>query len=433
MIDQPAVPSGTPPAEPVQNLKGFQDFLPGQMRARTRLENSIRQTFERFGFEPVETPALEYASLLLGKYGAEADRQVYIFEDRGGRRVGLRYDQTVPTARLLAQYRSQLPRYWRRYQLQDVFRTEKPQQGRYRQFRQADCDIFGSSSPLADAEILAVFYAVYADLGFDDLVIKLNDRRLLVAAVSEFTTGQTDVFSIIQSIDKLDKKEPEAVSDELVAKGLTAATVKQIFSVLENTDQSEYLAEIVDKTIKLGVPAEALVFNPRLARGLDYYTGMIFEGKLGGQPDKAVGGGSVGGGGRYDNLIEELAGASVPAVGFGIGFDRTLEAAAERGLLTVAAGPAQVMVALFEDTVAAGLELGNRLRQAGISTEIYPALDPLSKQLKVANQKRIPWVAMIGPTEANERQVTVKELATGRQQTLSLDEVAEWLSSKTKS
>src|SRR3989338_8552311 len=189
----------------VQTLKGFRDFLPAEKRARDFVQGKVTETFIRFGFEPVEPPTLEYASLLLGKNGKEADKLVYSFTDRGEREVALRYDQTVPTARLLSQYQNELPKYFRRYQIQNVFRADKPQKARYREFTQCDCDIFGSSSSLADAEILAVFAAVYQDLGFKKIIIAVNDREELIAALQPFTTDSVSVFSIIQSIDKLDK------------------------------------------------------------------------------------------------------------------------------------------------------------------------------------------------------------------------------------
>lgn len=165
--------------QPLQTLKGFRDFLPEEKRNRNFVMEKIKETFEKFGFEPLETPTLEYSSLLLGKYGDEADKLVYTFEDRGGREIGLRYDQTVPTARVLAQYQNELPRYFRRYQMQNVFRADKPQKGRYREFTQCDIDIFGSTASTTDAEIVACTYEAFKNVGFDNLEIRFNDRQLL--------------------------------------------------------------------------------------------------------------------------------------------------------------------------------------------------------------------------------------------------------------
>src|SRR5258708_3739464 len=166
-----------------QNLKGFRDFLPTEKRKRDFVLQKVVEVFERFGFAPLETPTLEYASLLLGKYGAEADKLVYTFTDNGDRQVGLRYDQTVPTARVLAQYQNELPKMFRRYQTQNVFRAEKPQRGRYREFTQCDIDIFGSTSPIADAEILACTYAAYQNIGFKNIQLKINDRQTLMSSL----------------------------------------------------------------------------------------------------------------------------------------------------------------------------------------------------------------------------------------------------------
>lgn len=163
----------------IQTLKGFRDFLPKEKKIRDYVQNQIIKVFEKFGFEPIETPTLEYASLLLGKYGDEADKLVYSFQDRGDRNVALRYDQTVPISRVLSQYQNELPKYFRRYQIQNVFRADKPQKGRYREFVQCDCDIFGTQSPIADAELIATYYTVYKTLGFNTIKININDRQTL--------------------------------------------------------------------------------------------------------------------------------------------------------------------------------------------------------------------------------------------------------------
>ncbi|HYD34614.1 MAG TPA: histidine--tRNA ligase [Vitreimonas sp.] len=403
----------------VQTLKGFRDLLPADKRKRDYVAAKIKTVFERFGFEPLETPTLEYASLLLGKYGEEADKLVYTFEDRGERQIGLRYDQTVPTARVLAQYQNDLPRYFRRYQIQNVFRADKPQKGRFREFTQCDCDIFGSTASLADAEILAVYYAVYKDLGITSIQIQINDRQTLLSTLSPFATDQVSVFSLVQSIDKLDKQTADEVATELTAKGLSLEASKQVLSEIEKADMSANLSEIVDNAIKLGVAREALVFNPKLARGLDYYTGLIFEGRI---PEYAVG--SVGGGGRYDKLVGELSGLEMPAVGFGIGFDRTVEAADELGLIPAENMGTQVLVTVFDNAyLSDSLTTANQLRTAGVKVELYPAVDKLAKQFKLADQKNIPWVVIIGEAEAADNKVTLKNMKTGEQQLMSMDEV----------
>lgn len=403
----------------LQTLKGFRDFLPEEKRNRDYVEKKISEVFERFGFEPLETPTLEYASLLLGKYGDEADKLVYSFTDRGEREIALRYDQTVPTARILAQYQGQLPKYFRRYQIQNVFRADKPQKGRYREFTQCDIDIFGSTSTLADSEILACSYFAYKELGFKEIALNLNDRQTLMANLTPFTTDKVDVFSLIQTIDKLDKKTQVKVVAELVEKGLAEEQAKLALTTLQTTGPSDNLKAIIDGAIKLGVDEKSLVFNPFLARGLDYYTGMIFEILL---PE--YGGSSSGGGGRYDKLIDNLGGVDVPAVGVAFGFDRTVEAAVALGLLPENKSTSQILVSVFdEQLLPESLQVADQLREAKIKTELYPAIDKLGKQFKYADQKKIPFVVIIGEEEKNENLIVLKDMSTGQQFKLTLQEL----------
>ncbi|NCN03496.1 MAG: histidine--tRNA ligase [Candidatus Pacebacteria bacterium] len=405
----------------IQTLKGFRDFLPEEKRTRNYVQAKIVETFERFGFEPLETPTLEYTSLLLGKYGDEADKLVYSFKDRGDREVALRYDQTVPSARVLSQYQGKLPKYFRRYQIQNVFRADKPQKGRYREFTQCDIDIFGSKSNIADSEILACSYFAYKNVGFENVQLNINDRQVLMKGLSPFATDQVDVYSIIQSIDKLDKKSKQEVITELVEKGLTKSQAEAALISIENSQKSANLNEIIEAAKGLGVPADALVFNPFLARGLDYYTGMIFEIIL---PE--YGSGSCGGGGRYDNLINELGGIDVPAVGVAFGFDRTVEAAVSLNLIPLENSTSTVLVTIFEDkTKQASFETAQSLREAGINVEVYPNIDKLGKQFKYADSKKIPFVIIIGESEIKENKVVVKNMLSGNQETVSIKKAAE--------
>ncbi|MGD9128996.1 MAG: histidine--tRNA ligase [Candidatus Woesebacteria bacterium] len=410
----------------VQTLKGFRDFLPAEKRKRDYVIKKVIETFENFGFEPLETPTLEYASLLLGKYGEEADKLVYTFEDRGGRKIGLRYDQTVPTARVLAQYQNELPKYFRRYEIQNVFRADKPQKGRYREFTQCDIDIFGSSSPLADAEILACTYEAFKNVGFKNIKLKINDRQTLMATLKPFAIDRINVFSIIQSIDKLDKLKPQQVIEELVKKGLTENSAKQVLTTVDKAQMSDNLRQIIESAVNLGVKKEDLEFTPSLARGLDYYTGMIFEVIL---PDYPVG--SCGGGGRYDNLINELGGVDMPATGIAFGFDRMVEAAEKLDLIPADTNAVQALITIFDEkSQAASLKLANQLRQAGINTEVYPALDKLSKQFKLADKKNIPWVVIIGEEEAEKDLLSLKNMTSGKQKQLSVEEAIEMMKDK---
>jgi histidyl-tRNA synthetase len=408
----------------LQTLKGFRDFLPAEARKRQYVQAKIQEVFEIYGFEPLQSPTLEYASLLLGKYGKEADKLVYTFTDRGQRQVGLRYDQTVPTARILSQYQAQLPKYFRRYQIQNVFRADKPQKGRYREFTQCDCDIFGGNSILADAELLATVAAVFKNLGFKSSQIEFNDRSLLIKTLSPFSTKEVDVFSIIQSIDKLDKKTNEKVVAELVAKGLTQASAKAVLSSILKVEISDNLKNIEQKTLELGVPQSSLVFNPKLARGLDYYTGLIFEVKI---PE--YGNSSVGGGGRYDKLIEDLAGYNVPAVGIGLGFDRIVEICDQLGLIANDNMGTTVMVSAFSEVPCQrqAMQISKILREAKIKTEFLPTTDKLAKQLKVAEQKQIPFVVIVGENELQQNKFILKNMKSGEQKNLDLEEIVQQL------
>ena len=395
----------------LRTLKGFRDFLPAEKRARDHVRGRIVEAFRRYGFEPVQTPTLELAQVILGKYGEEADRLVYSFEDRGGRRVALPYDQTVPTARLLAQHANTLPRFFRRYSIASVFRADKPQRGRYREFTQCDIDIYGSASSLADAEILACTHAAFRSVGFDKVELKINDRQTLIQTLEPFAVEGCDVYSIIQTIDKLDKMSREAVLGELEKKGLGAARAAEAMAAIESAQPSDNLAEIMSAASSLGVSEESLCYAPTLARGLDYYTGMIFEVHLG-----EACAGSAAGGGRYDNLIGGLGGPDTPAVGVGFGFDRIVEAAQASGLVPGVDRGVDVLVTQLDvSTLADALQVAGELRGQGVAVEVYPQADKLGKQFKLAAAKKIPLALMLGSDEVKAGEVTVKDLRSGEQ------------------
>lgn len=405
----------------LQTLKGFRDFLPEEKSRRDFVQGKIVAAFKLAGFEPLETPTLEYKDTIMGKYGAEADKLVYEFADRGGREVAMRYDQTVPTARVMAQYQNDLPLPFRRYQIQNVFRADKPQQGRYREFTQCDIDIFGSNDPLSDAEILATTYQAYANISFTKIELRVNDRQSLIFALSPFSTEDVPVASIIQSIDKLDKLSEEQVASELVSKGLSAEQAEQAIIAIKQAEPTQELQKIIELAQALGVPESSLKFTPTIARGLDYYTGMIFEIVV---PEFT--GGSLGGGGRYDNLIKDLSGLDMPAVGVGIGFDRTVEAAVQLGLVPVSGATAQVLVTVFDDTFRQeSAKITQQLRQAGISTELYTQSAKLGKQFKYAGRRGIPYVIVIGEEESTNKQINLKDMQTGEQQTLTIEDAVK--------
>ena len=405
-------------------LKGFRDLLPEQKLAKDFLIGKLTEVFRLHGFVPIETPTLEYADLLLGKYGSEADKLVYQFTDRGGRRVALRYDQTVPTARFLVNHRHQLPRFFLRYQIQNVFRAEKPQKGRFREFAQCDIDVFDSDSSMADALVLATAYHGYQALGLGQVNLLVNHRSSLIAQISPFASDSLPVMSIIQTIDKLDKLPLEKVKQELSHKGMDSEQIEQLFAKLDSATPSPELQEIISLTSQLGVPSDSLCFRPYLARGLDYYTGMIVEVVY---PQSQLG--SIGGGGRYDQLIEQIAGQAVPAVGFSFGIDRMLELMQQQQLLPDHLYQPPVMLAVYsEQLLPAVLELYQQLVQNAVPTVIYPQTgDKLSKQYKYADQLKCQYVILIGPEENQADQVSVKHLPTGEQQTLPQKQLISWL------
>lgn len=413
-------------SDTIQTLKGFRDFIGYDAQKRKWLIEEMEKVLLTFGFEPLETPALEYASLLTGKYGEEAEKLIYKFRDRGDREVALRYDQTVPTARVVAQYQHEIVFPYKRYQVQPVWRADKPQKGRYREFFQFDIDIIGSNSVIADAELLAVTYEIYRTLGFDSVKLHINDRALLMDTIRSSDIRENNILSTIQTIDKLDKKTEEEVINELIAKGLEKAQCLRIIEKLKNSALSSSLENIKKAALSFGIPENVLVFQPTLARGLDYYTGLIFEVII---PEYTVG--SVAGGGRYDHLIKDLVGIDKPAVGIALGFDRTLEAAEELGKIP----PLQknkVLVSIFSpELMSHSLNIARILRKEGVSTECYSnEYDKLDKQLKYASKKKINHVIIIGPEEASSQSVVIKNMTTGSQEKVSQEALASYFSTQ---
>jgi len=407
-------------------LKGFRDFLPDQLAIRNRVKATLTEVFTSFGFQPLETPDLEYQQVLLGKYGPDADKLVYTFNDKGGRPVGMRYDLTVPTARVAAAYSHLLPTPFKRYQIQRVWRADKPQLGRYREFEQCDIDILNSTSPLADAEIIAIIHASLLALKFPQFTIRLNSRSILLSLIEAASIDKSQALSVISSIDKLDKKSKDEVCLELSEKGITTEQTEKLFTYLSSAKPDVYLQQVIDYAQKLGVSSDYYQFDPSLARGLDYYTGPIFETVV---TSPKIG--SVTGGGRYDQLISSLGGPDWPAVGTTIGLDRLCDVITAHNLMSDAFRPSTVaLITVFSaDLLDASLRLTHELRTHHLPVEIFLGTQPLQKQLKFADKKRIPYALIVGPDEVKSNQITVKNLTDGTQQTLSLDAVVSLLKS----
>lgn len=409
----------------VQTLKGFRDYLPEQMAVRNRVINILRGIFEKYGFAELQTPALEYQEVLLGKYGEEAEKLMYLFQDPGGRDVGLKYDLTVPLARVVSTY-PDLPRPFKRYQIQPVWRAENTQRGRYREFYQCDVDTVGSPSPLADAEILAVIADSLDALGFEDFSININSRKVLFKLMEDSQIPENMYLTAIQTIDKLDKKPEDVVKQELRNKGISEQSVEDIFTVMKNAKPDEYLEEVIKLANKLGVE-DRLYFSPSLARGLDYYTGPIFETVV---TEPKIG--SITGGGRYDNLLKDLGGPDEPAVGTTVGLDRIVDVITELGLgENISLSQTQALVTIFSsDLLSSSIELAASLRAANISTELFPDENTkLEKQLKYADKKGIPFAIILGPEEVAQNKFVVKNLKVRSQESVNFEQLVESLSS----
>lgn len=393
----------------VQTLKGFRDFLPAEARKRNYVIGILKSVFESYGFEPLETPALEYEEILLGKYGEEGDKLMYRFEDNGKRRVALRYDQTVPLARVVAQYQNNLAFPFNRYQIQPVWRAENTQKGRFREFVQCDIDSVGTPSLLADAAIIEIATASLEALGFKNYKILINDRKIFDGVKA----------SAIPIIDKLEKIGEENVKRLLQEEGLDNSILDQV----QKTPPTEDVKQIMKYAEELGVEKSKILFSPTLARGLDYYTGMIFEIKIDGYTT-----GSVCGGGRYDNLIGMFAGRSIPAVGCAFGFDRLIEAMQDLDLFSNLQATTVLVTVFSPELLNKSIKVCELLNKANIPQELY--FDPevkMEKQLKYADQKRIPYVVIIGPDEAEKNLVTLRNMKTREQKTVNFEEMLNFI------
>ncbi len=301
--------------------KGFRDILPELALRKRELINKIAETLEQFSFQPMDTPIVEFADTILGKYGSEADRLVYVFKDRGGRKLALRYDLTVPLARFVASNLNLITKgVFRRYQTGEVFRGENPQRGRFREFTQFDFDSVGSNDPKEDATIIAAAVKSLEALGIQNFKVFINDRNIFSQLVIRAATTADKLPSIVRAIDKIKKIGREGVIDELVKSGYSSEQATYFLQTIKSYQPTENLQNIFKALEDLGISSEKYEFSPTLARGLDYYTGMIFEIEIEGNV-----GLSVGGGGRYDNLIGSFAKKDIPAVGFSFGLDRLLE------------------------------------------------------------------------------------------------------------
>ncbi len=413
-----------------RTLSGFRDYLPSVMIPRESLMQTARGVFRSYGFAPIDTPTLEYLEVLTGKGSDETDRQIYRFEDNGGREVGMRFDLTVPLARFAAQHIGTLGTPFKRYHIAPVWRGERPQKGRYREFMQCDFDTIGTESVLADIEAVAVINGLLDAIGFDRFTISINNRSVLTGLLEHLGLADQSV-PVLRSLDKLAKIGREKTAAEMCdAANIDAAQAdavlqlaqcsgdaESIFASLpEITGGNEKAAHGIDRlkqiyqgAIASGVPPQRLKVDVSIARGLDYYTGVIFETTLDDLPTI----GSVCSGGRYDNLAGLYTKQHLPGIGASLGLDRLLAAMEQLELLPTASTPAPVMVAFFDpDFRDDYLRLAANLRSAGINTEVYPDAKKLGAQLKYADAHGFTIAIIAGGNEWDESRVQVKTLAT---------------------
>lgn len=444
--------------------KGTRDFLPEQMLRRQLVMNTIRTIFEKYGYEPLETPSIETLEVLSGKYGEEGEQLIFKVLKRGtgiekvGRSISqftisrlsdiveeaLRYDLTVPLCRVVAMYQNEITLPFKRYQMQPVWRGDKPQKGRYREFYQCDADTVGSSSMLADAETIALIHEILTALGFNKFKIRINNRKILSGIVEYAGVEAGRGNEVCIAIDKLEKIGIDGVRQELHERDIPLSAINKILPILEITGSAKSILsdittflkdsaiglegiheidELIGYVTDLGIPPENYAIDLYLARGLTYYTGPIYESVVE-QPSI----GSLTGGGRYDQLVGMFLGTDIPATGTTIGIERIIDVMTELNMFPESRTKTQVLVTIFdENTKKASLTIARQLRAAGINTEIFFEVGGLKKQFKYANRKGIPFVAILGPEEIQNNLISVKNMNSGEQTHVTLEQMINLL------
>ncbi len=420
-----------------QVVKGMRDFWPAEMLRRQFVQQIMSDVAQRWGFLPTDTPALESFGLLAAKGGGgeEIKKEIYYFKDQGNRELGLRFDLTVPTARLVAS-KLDLPLPFKRYATGKVWRYDNPQAGRYREFQQFDLDIFGSGKPEADAEIVAATCDIFDALGFEDFIIRLNNRKLIEAFVD--FVGIKDVVGVFRSIDKLDKIGEEGVRKELKEKLNDDRKIGKILEFIKIKGGSEILdkaGKLVDNQLGKNAITElrdiigfvkafgyekSVKIDFSLVRGLEYYTGAVFEVGVGGKL-------SLAGGGRYDNMIKQFGGKDIPAVGIGLGFERIVDAMEDNKMFKLEA-PVKLFVVSVSDNVRPdALKICQRFRREGISADFDLTGKNLSAQLKYANSCSIPFVLFVGEKELKDKKFKLRDMVCGEEKVSGLEEIIKTL------
>lgn len=440
----------------------MRDFLPADVRKRNYVIGIIKSVYESYGFEPLETPAVENIETLTGKYGEEGSQLIFKILKRGEKLdealdsenprsairnwqladLALRYDLTVPLARVVANNRNELPKFFKRYQIQPVWRADRPARGRFREFYQCDVDCIGSNSMVVEAELVSAVSEILKRLGFEDFTIRLNHREVLRDIMDTAGVPPEKHGDALVAIDKLDKIGTEGVGKELSERGIPDTALTMLLGIFEETCRivedgkdvnrtivgnlinivnNEVLAEL-GQILKFAAAAPILI-DPSLARGLSYYTGTILEINV---PDLA---GSLGGGGRYDGLIGMFGKEQIPACGFSLGLERILVVMDERNMFPpeiATSNSADVMVTIWnEESIGESLKLANELRRQGLRVTVYPEADKLGKQFKYADSINVSFVCVVGDEEAKEGIVKLKNMKTGEEWKMKPAEICE--------
>ncbi|MEO5859194.1 MAG: histidine--tRNA ligase [Pyrinomonadaceae bacterium] len=434
--------------------RGMRDFLPADVRKRNYVINIIKEVYESYGFEPLETAAVENLDTLMGKYGEEGNQLIFRILKRGEKLdidtaksqndlsdLALRYDLTVPLARVVANNKNDLPKFFKRYQIQPVWRADRPARGRFREFYQCDVDAIGSASMAVEGELISAVSTILKRLGFDDFVVRLNHRKVLADILDTADIPSNLQSEALVAIDKLDKIGPDGVAAELAQRGISENASAMLLEIFEHTEKIIGEGKDVNRTIVSNliniVSNEVLTeigqvlrfadgcpvqLDPSLARGLSYYTGAIIEVNV---PDLP---GSLAGGGRYDGLIGMFGKEQIPACGVSLGLERILVVMDERGMFPpeiAQSTPADVLVTIWsEETIDESLKLANELRQEGLRVTVYPEADKFGKQLKYADSIRVPYVCVVGESEMDKGKVTLKDMRSGEQRSLPRKELA---------
>lgn len=447
--------------------KGTRDFSPTEVYKRNYIFNVVKKHFQTFGFQPIETPSFENSDTLMGKYGDEGDRLIFkilnsgdflnkvddaTYSSKNSKSItpkisekALRYDLTVPFARYVVMHQNEIDFPFKRYQIQPVWRADRPQKGRFREFYQCDADVVGANSLLQEVELIQLYDAVFTELGLQGTTIKINNRKIL-AGIAEVIGAKHLLVAFTVALDKLDKIGEEGVKKEMLAKGISeqaiekasplfilsgsnAAQLSQLKILLKDSEEGskgvEELTFIINAIEELGLQSANLSIDVTLARGLNYYTGAIFEVSA---PEN-VKMGSIGGGGRYDDLTGVFGLKDVSGVGISFGLDRIYLVLEELGLFSEAIDQSlEVLCVNFGEKEAfAALKLVGKLRSAGIKADVYPSSAKMQKQMKYANNRKVPFVVLIGEQELANNSFVVKNMEKGNQETYSLDKVDEFI------